>query len=121
MREEFRFGVQKLHEVVPSVWVGFAGSIAIGFAMVDALRGVGRSMVRAGGRPEPGEVVDRWRAEVETGYDDRFPEVYRAIQRAEPPIGGHAALGVRLTRWTMAPRFANARATSAPIAPAARR
>lgn len=76
-REEARYGVQKLHQIVPSIWVGFAGSIAIGFAMVDQLREDARAVSTDAVLPEPVDLVSRWRAAAERSYEGAFPEQLR--------------------------------------------
>lgn len=77
LREEARYGVQKLHQIAPSIWIGFAGSIAVGFAMVEQLREAARAVSTRGVRPEPGDVVRRWRSAAERNYEQAFAERLR--------------------------------------------
>lgn len=77
LREEERYGVQKLHQILPSIWVGFAGSIAIGFAVVEQLRDAARAVSPGGVRPEPGDVVGQWHAIAERNYEQAFAEQLR--------------------------------------------
>ena len=93
LREEARYGVQKLHQIVPSIWVGFAGSIEIGFAIVDQLREAARAVSPGGVRPEPGDVVGTWRAIAERNYTQRFAEQLR-------DAGCHLLVVGASQRWT---------------------
>ena len=57
--EERRLGVRKIHQVNPSIWVGFAGSIDLGFRMVRRLQSFARARYEETGTPpEPDMLVD---------------------------------------------------------------
>lgn len=77
LREETRYGVQKLHQVVPSIWMGYAGSIAIGFAMVEQFREAARAVAGSSRRPEPADVVSRWAETSAREYEATFDESWR--------------------------------------------
>jgi hypothetical protein len=72
-REETRFGVRKIHPVTPSIAAGFAGSIDIGFRLVEDLHQTAR-LGKYGRMPEPADLVNGWADELRAGrYDDVAP------------------------------------------------
>ena len=126
MKDEIRFGVQKLHMVNPSLWAGFAGSVDIGFGMVERLRSASTALTADGERPEPETIVERWRDDVVQSYDNDYPDdcrragchmlVLGASQRwvelngrrlfrttrlflLELPLPGHAFAGFAELQW----------------------
>jgi Proteasome subunit len=71
-REEMLFGVRKIHPVTPSIAVGFAGSIDVGFRLVEDLQRTARAG-KYGRLPEPSDLVSGWVDELHTRYDTVAP------------------------------------------------
>jgi hypothetical protein len=68
--EELRFGIRKIHEVTPSVWVEFAGSVELGFRMVRRFQSLSRTEYqRTGTPPEPDGLIEQF----VTREEARFP------------------------------------------------
>lgn len=77
--EELRFGIRKIHEVTPSIWVGFAGSVELGFRMVRRFQSFARSEYeRTGTPPEPDALIERF----VTREEARFPEFAESLRQS---------------------------------------
>lgn len=75
--EELRFGVRKIHQVTPSIWAGFAGSVELGFRMVRRLRAFARAEYeRTRTPPEPDVLINDFAAREESRYP-KFAEDLR--------------------------------------------
>ncbi len=72
-REETLFGVQKIHPVTPSIAVGFAGSIDVGFRLVEDLQRTAW-LGKYGRLPEVPDLVYGWADELRAGrYEEAVP------------------------------------------------
>jgi hypothetical protein len=69
LQEEEHFGVRKLHQVNPSTWMGFAGSILVGFEMAERLRLLALRLYQdVGGPPDAEEIVNHFVTEIGPAY-----------------------------------------------------